>query len=146
MPGVTSSFEEILVFVLEVDGPMVHARRRRLLLETPAAAKRIWVEDAVGNFYFVKADFGKGPRTVAEHNEVRDTVAQLEAAGCVVENVPKWCRDRNAPLPVTASYDGAPSPIQRVMPVLIFASFLAAGALVVDWFMLHLYGRGLFPH
>jgi hypothetical protein len=135
-------FLEMLVFVFELEAPWVYARRRRVLLEKPGAAKRIWVEDAIGNFYFVKADFGKGPKTVAEHNEVRNTVVELEAAGCVVENVPKWCRNPDAPLPVTASYGEGPHPIA----ILIAMPVLTLGLLVGDWFMRHFYGQGLFPH
>lgn len=132
------------MFVFELEASWVYARRRRILLETPAAARRIWVEDAIGNFYFVKADFGKGAKTVAEHNDVRNTVAQLEAAGCVVENVPKWCRNPDAPLPVTASYgDAHPT----LMPVLALLSLLVVvGILAADWFMRHSVGQGLFPH
>jgi hypothetical protein len=127
-------------FEFALQAPWLYARRRRALIETPTAAKRIWVHDSIGNFYFVKADFGKGPRTIAEHNEVRNTVAQLEAAGCVVENVPEWCRNHDAPPPVTASYGDAHPPIFITMMLTL------VGMIIVDWIMLHFHGHGLFPH
>lgn len=112
----------------EVQGEWIYARRRKALVTTPTAAKRIWVEDEPGNFYFVRADFGNWRKTLAEHNEVRETVAQLEAAGCVVENVPDWCRDPTAPLPVTVVSNQSSHPrfIRILIPLLGALSFAKA--------------------
>ena len=131
------------MLVFEIEAPWIYARRRRALIQAPTTAKRIWVEDSIGNWYFVKADFGNGrPKTVAEHTDVRDTVARLEAAGCVVENVPKWCRDPDAPLPVTASYDsGGYHPITVLLPMHVC---IQIGNFVVDCGMRHFFGHSLF--
>jgi hypothetical protein len=130
---------------LEIDAPWIYARRRRALIKAPTTAKRVWVEDSIGNWYFVKADFGNGrSKTVAEHIDVRDTVVELEAAGCVVENVPKWCREPDAPLPVTASYnDWGYHPSAVLLPMLACTSM---GIFVIDWVMRHFFGHSLFSH
>jgi len=76
-------------------------RIRERLLDTPSAAKRVWVEHDTEHYFSLKADFGQGPRFVAGHHHMREVVLKLEKAGCVVEGTPAWCTDPEGPHPRT---------------------------------------------